>query len=232
MTVPPRDLLDDPRVRARIGATRAKFWIGIALLGAFALLWNAITWTVFFRAVTSPWRGGPASLVPGLFAIPFLLVGLAMLAGLVYLVLSLFNPQAHAITTPESPRLGEAFFIDWALTPHRRNITTLKISLRGQEVATSRRGTSSTTSRSVFFEQPLFETREPLSMRRGQLSVAVPADLVPSFKSKSNAIEWSVVVHGQIPRWPDLRATITLVVLPIQLPEREPGRDSTDGEPA
>lgn len=213
-----RKLLVDPAVIARMSLSRAKLVMGIVSVSIFAVGWNAISWVVFFRAISGPWRGGPSSLVPGLFVSPFLLVGLGMIAAVVYMVLSLFNPHAHARSVPESPRLGQSFQIEWELSPHRRTISTLRMSFQGQEIATSKRGTTTSSSRSVFFKETLFETREPLKMRGGTLTFQVAADTVPSFKSNSNAIVWSILIHGDIPRWPDLRAAIPVEILPSPSP--------------
>jgi len=77
-----------------MSVSRAKPFVHIFSLSIFSVAWNAISWIVFFRAVSGPWRGEPPSFVPGLFVALFVLIGLGMNAAVVYMVLSLFNPHA------------------------------------------------------------------------------------------------------------------------------------------
>ena len=48
----------------------------------------------------------------------------------------------------------------------------------------------------------------------GTVDVQIPADLMHSFKSDNNAIEWTIILHGDIPLRPDVKFEFPITVSP------------------
>jgi hypothetical protein len=51
-------------------------------------------------------------------------------------------------------------------------------------------------------------------MTEGRVSITIPRDTMPTFKSKNNRIIWSLYVIGEIPRWPNLKEEFVIEVAP------------------
>jgi hypothetical protein len=105
--------------------------------------------------------------------------------------------------------------ISWALTGRAGRITHLEIALEGYERATYRRGTDSHTDREAFASFEILSTGNDWEIPRGSAQVEIPEDTMHSFASSNNAVVWSLVVHGDIPRWPDVSENFEIEVRPL-----------------
>lgn len=169
----------------------------------FALFWNGIV-SVFVRQVVESFRRGDPEWFLTLFMIPFVLVGLAVILGFFYQLLALANPKPVVTLTPGNLRPGRRAEISWKVAAKAERIKRLKISLWGVESATYRRGTNTHTSRAVFYEDVLFESRSHSEIRAGRASFELPVDAMPSLNTGNNAISWEIRVKGEISFWPDV----------------------------
>jgi hypothetical protein len=59
-------------------------------------------------------------------------------------------------------------------------------------------------------------TADPLAMTQGRVTLSVPADSMHSFRADHNRIVWSIMVHGDVPRWPDVKETYDVTVVPMR----------------
>lgn len=50
----------------------------------------------------------------------------------------------------------------------------------------------------------LFESTDPAAIRQGSYELRLPFDAPPTFVAYWNQLNWSVVVHGDIPQWLDI----------------------------
>ncbi len=207
-------LEDSPGIRVfKSGRSRM---VGVVAVGVFAAIWNGVILLGFIQG-SGFFRRGRADFFDWfhtLFMLPFLAVGLAMIAVLVYQVLALFNPKVEATLQPGTPRLGGRLDLDWRLTGRTHVLRSLKIFLEAREEATYRRGTSTSTDRKAFLKLELASIANSAEMSAGRASVALPQDTVPSFKSDNNKIVWALHIQGEIPRWPDLKEEFEIQVLP------------------
>ena len=186
--------------------------IGITL---FALFWNGIV-SVFVFNVVDEMSKGRINWFLVLFLIPFVCVGLALIWGMIYTFLGLFNPKVVLTLTPGTPRLGEACLLSWKFEGNTRRINTFKLVLEAEELATYRRGTSTVTDRNIFEQVVLIDQDKASFAGGGKIDFALPADTAPSFKSNNNKILWTVKVQGVISRWPDVAGAFPIVVLPFK----------------
>jgi hypothetical protein len=97
-------------------------------------------------------------------------------------------------------------------------MNSLKVLLRCQEQATYQQGTNSRTETCPVFEQEVFR-REEFEIHQGlpfeaTLPLRVPESAMHSFKSAHNAIQWKLIVLGDIAGWPNYEREFPLLIYP------------------
>lgn len=191
---------------------------GCGFLIIFGAIWNGIVFTILWNMV-SEGEIGADNLLPLLFMVPFVLIGIAVLVALVYVFLSLFNPKPDLTLTPGYLPLGGAARLGWTFRGSPGRIRHFTLTLTGEEKATYRRGTSSVTDTSTFHKTILFETTVPGEMPFGEVQFTIPEFTAPSFDAPNNKITWNITVHGDIRRWPDVKVDFPITVSPLPLAE-------------
>ena len=196
-------------------SSKAKFF-GVLLI---ALFWNSII-SVFIVEAGSGWRHGSPDYFLSIFLIPFVLIGVFLIGATVHQFLALFNPQITLTISAAALCPGEEFTLNWVLKGRTERLRSLTVKLQAEEVVTYRRGTQTSTDRSVFYSRELLRTTALFSLLQGEVKGVLPAESIPSFNAPNNQIVWQIVVQGEIPHWPDLLETYTLKIAP--LPRRLP----------
>lgn len=199
---------DKPQKLKPTHSRLAKF----ALVSGAALFWNGIVGTMIYGFVKDMGQGVDWFFL--LFMIPFVLVGLAILCGVIYLLGNLFNPNVELALSTGAVKRGDSVDIAWQLNGRTSGIRNLKVTIEGEESATYQRGTSSITETNVFCTIPVTETTAPEEIEFGSEAVPIPADTMHTFTADKNKILWRIVVHGSIPWWPDVKETFEFRVKP------------------
>lgn len=181
-----------------------------------AAFWNGIL-SFFVVGMVQDWGKGAVDGCATIFMIPFLLVGLALIGFVFYCFLGLFNPRPRLRMSGEV-MLGEAFDVEWEVAGNTDRMKLFTITLEGREEATYRRGTNTSTDKSVFASIELVRISRSKEMKRGRVKAALPVGSMHSFKSKNNKFVWHLKVAGEIPRWPDVDEEFEIEVKP-----RRPG---------
>ena len=184
--------------------------IGVAI---FAVVWNGI------MAATGGWSferwdDGDLSWIPTLFMSPFQLIGIAAVVALGYFFLAMFNPRPMLTLSPGKLRLGEPFDLEWEFSGSNRAVNRFRLYIEGREEATYRRGTTTTTDRSVF---AVIEIADRPTAEKDRARITMPGNTMHSFKSENNKIVWDIHVQGDIRYWPDVKETFEVEVLPRRL---------------
>jgi hypothetical protein len=185
--------------------------LGVILIATF---WNGIV-SVFVWQMVEGWRHGHPDGCLTVFMIPFVLVGLILVGAIGYQFLALFNPRVHLTLSRRAIPLGGTADIEWRLTGSVSRLQRLTVALEGREEATYRRGTSTSTDKSVFLSTPLADVPAGAVMAQGRTSFRVPEGSVPSFASANNKIIWTLKVAWEIKNWPDVAEEYTIAVLPL-----------------
>ena len=184
--------------------------IGVTI---FCLFWNGIVSIFLYHAVRS-WSTGRGEVCLSIFLIPFVAVGLGLVVGVGYTLLSLFNPRC-TVTLDRQPALGEAVEVLWTFTGRYDRIHHLVLRVEGREEATYRQGTNTHTDKNVFHVAGLFDTCRALDIRTGKARFTIPASTMHSFSSSNNKIVWALILHGHIQGWPDVKEEYVLSVEPL-----------------
>jgi len=181
-------------------SARAKF-IGVTVL---ALFWNGIL-SIFIG------NSGSFSL---LLLLPFMAVGVGLIAGAVYQFLAMFSPRPLLELSAGTVPLGGAAELSWRFAGQTGRIDELTVTLRGVEEARYRRGTNTCTDRDTFYEMELYRTADPKEIAAGQVGFVLPTDTMHSFEAENNKILWNLDVHGSIRKWPDVKESFPIAVTP------------------
>ena len=183
-------------------------FIGILV---FALIWNAV---VAFMVMTRL-PNGPASPVPLVMVVIFGGIGIICIAGVIYQFLALFNPLARLRLSSTQVSLGDRLMVGWEISGHVDRLVRLTLTLTGKETAQYRKGTRTYTDHRTFYKTELVGLTDPLAMQKGRTELTIPADSMHSFHGENNHVVWSLILCGDIPRWPDIKETFEITVTPM-----------------
>ncbi len=185
-------------------SARMKF-IGVVLAAVF---WNGIVSVFVVGTLRDP------HVFRVLFMLPFVAVGLGLIAGAVYQFLAMFNPRPALELSSDKVPLGGAAELRWSFDGQTSRIGEFSVTLRGVEEAKYRRGTSTYTDRNTFYEMELYRTSDAQEIASGQVGFVVPQDTMHSFEAENNKIIWNLNIHGDIKGWPDVKESFTINVVP------------------
>jgi hypothetical protein len=181
---------------------------------AIAAFWNGIT-GVFVWQIWKSWAAGAPDGCLTVFMIPFVLIGLALLAGIPYQFLALFNPRPRVELSPGRIILGAGNQLSWSFRGRAGRIRRLKIVLEGVEEADYRQGTNTRTDKETFATLELVDESSPVAIAQGTATITIPADTMHSFEAPDNRIVWKLKLQGEIARWPDVSEEMKVIVEPM-----------------
>lgn len=184
-----------------------------------ALFWNGITGVFVYHAAKSHLDGRPEWCLT-FFILPFVAVGMLMIWGIFHSFLALFIPRPTLTVDRARLPLGGATRITWKFSGNAHVIRQLKVTLRGEEVATYRRGTDTYTDKHTFHKDVVFETHDPLEIPEGSAEIRIPDDTMHSFDSGNNKVVWEIHLDGEIPLRPDIDAEFPITVTPHEQYQR------------
>lgn len=189
----------------------------LAGMSFVALFWNGIVALVFQEEIAAI-RAGQ---VPGdiLFFGIFGLIGVAMIGGVGYFFLAMFNPRPHLTLSSVSLQPGSSAQITWRFSGATRTIRRLQITLEGREEAVYRRGTDTHTDTEVFATLPIVDTTQSSEVAAGSTSFVVPFPTMHSFKAPNNQIGWKLKLLGEQDNWPDVSEDYDFIIRPKGAPE-------------
>jgi hypothetical protein len=190
---------------------RAKF----AAVVLIALFWDGIL-SFFVVGAAGDLRRGDANWFEVLFMLPFVVIGLGLIAFAGYQFLNMLNPRPTLDLSRATVRLGGSAELRWSFTGQAGRIREFTVTLRGTEEATYRKGTDTCTNKNTFYEMELYRTSDSLEIASGQIGFVVPQDTMHSFEADNNKIVWSVDIYGRIDRWPDVKESFKIAVVPAR----------------
>ncbi len=181
----------------------------------FAVIWNGFVGTVTYGFVFN--GNGAGSILPILFMIPFQLVGIGLIGGVIYSFLGLFNPRPTLVCSQQYVYPGQEFELSWLFEKSASRIQNLAIYLEGLEQVSYRQGTSTRTESNVFYRSVVVDTDNTADIAQGMRLVTLPENVMHTFTTTSNNIIWQARFHGTIRRWPDVLDVFVLNVLPRRI---------------
>jgi hypothetical protein len=168
-----------------------------------ALFWNGIVSVFVWQGVVNRGKGGPGVFL-ALFLLPFVLIGLLLIYGVVRQVLLLFNPRSHLTLTPGTLAPGAAATLQWRLGSGGEGVRRVVITCEGTRKMPSRNGRGNQpAAKPPFHTQVVVDTGQPLEIASGGVAgFVLPADAPPSGEGLPWVV-WSLRVRTEIRFWPD-----------------------------
>jgi hypothetical protein len=193
------------RARSRVGQL-------VAIL-CFAALWNGIVWTIILASGMIT-RGSAIDWFPLILLSLFALIGVGLIAAVLYQILALTNPRLQLTVDRGDLHPGARCEVAWECHGNPYRFTRIVIALECREWATYTRGTSTITDTKVVQRIELATLEDANAMLASRVAVTLDPAAPPTFTAAHNGIAWYITVRGTIPRWPDLKDDFALAVLP------------------
>jgi hypothetical protein len=178
-----------------------------------ALVWNAILSVFLYDLLPLSGRGSFHWFL-ALFLVPFIVLGVGLVALAIHQALQLSNPRPKVTASKSIVALGTDLRLDWSIEGRVNKLTRFSIALEAREEATYSRGTDRITDTQVFATIPLANQITPKIAVAGSAHVTIPADTMHSFDASHNRVVWVVRVRGEVPNWPDSDDEFPLTVAP------------------
>lgn len=185
------------------------------LLG-ITLFWCGIVSVFTYHEIAAIKKGNPEWFL-SIFMIPFQLIGLVLVVITFMTFLTIFNPVPVLQVNNTQLALGDTLKVQWSFEGRTSSIRRLQLTLIGTESAQYRRGTSTYTDESIFFQADLHDTTNPVEIATGTAEMDVPVTTMHSFDGGHNSIEWTLKIQGDIGFWPDVDTSFPLVINPFFL---------------
>ena len=182
----------------------------------FALIWNGII-SIFVTKAVQSWSTNNVEWFLSFFMIPFVLVGLGTIAGVIYYFIAMFNSKVVVTISNSCPQLGEKVTLSWKIL-NSANIDRLEIYLKAEESATYQthgKNNNTCIRKSIFESLKLLETDNKDAIHIGKTQFSIPLNSMHSFDGKNNKISWEITLHGDIKRFPDLKCEYPVTVMPL-----------------
>jgi len=213
----PDDLGDSPGtlLAHRLPPANAEWRLFAA--GAFCLFWNGLL-GFFLTSVIQDFRDGRPDWWLVAFVTPCLVVGIGAVVYVGRLVLIAGGVGPTIVEVSAHPlALGGDYELAMSQTGRLR-VESLEVRLVCEEVATFHQGTNTRTTVRRVYEQLLisqqnFEIHHGLPFE-ARARLQAPSSAMHSFSASHNRVEWKIVVHGVVKRWPDFERGFPLVVWP------------------
>ena len=177
------------------------------------LFWNGITSVFVWHAVQSHLEGNPEWFLT-VFIIPFVIIGLILVGFLLMTCLQLLNPRVTLQASGDAVPLGGTWFVAWKVSGRSEKVKHFRLTLRGREQSTYRRGTDTVTDEHTFAEIPVFSSDDPHEFGRNKREFVIPTDTMHSFQADNNKVIWTLHVAGEIASFPDIDENYQVVLLP------------------
>lgn len=202
------DYFSNPNVIKEVSGVRLFLFIF-----AFTILWCGIVLSaVSFTNTTGTTEEFFGAIFSNLVIFVFAIVGLGLILLSLYLFLKLFNPKFSIELLNNKICLGDELKFKVLCRSNLKNIEHFSISLVGMESAIYSIGTNTETEKHIFFEKDIPVNGKLDQMIGSVYSVKIPLDKMHSFKANHNAIEWKIVIKGEIAMYPDIDSEFIIKV--------------------
>ena len=226
------DITSSPgtRLAYRLPLTHSPGWTLFGLLAA-CVAWNGAVSVFVVMAVRSFLAGAPDWLMT-LFIVPFLVVGVALVAVFARLLRQTAGIGPTLVEISDHPLLPGKGYRLFLSQSGNLTLKSIEVALACEEEAVFRQGTNARTESREVFRQSLYSAAgasvrpgEPLE---AECDLPIPAEAMHSFRASHNQVQWKLIVRGEIAGWQGFQRSFPVVVRPC--PRRSPVRSGGAGE--
>lgn len=208
----PRHLQTDQGFQLKASSPR---WLVFAGVLFITLFWNGIL-SVFYMDHYYDLVTGADTEWIGLSFLNFLFlpIGLLFVAGTIKTFLMLFSPRPVLTVNQVIIPLGHQLQINWNFKQRIDSLKSFCLKLNAVESSTDSQSDSNDTKKFSFYEEKLFESDQPQEIQQGQREITIPENLMHSFESEYNRIQWRIVAEGEVRFLPNFKDQFVIIVLP------------------
>lgn len=202
----------------RLPLTSSPSW-RLLVIGVFSLVWNGMVSILIVIAIRKHLSIDiPPDWYLNTLIIPFAGIGIASLYFLArQLVLATAIGPTSLEISDHPIRPGQNYRV-YLTQAGRLSVKSLALSLHCYEEATYRQGTDTRTERRRIHEQTIFLHEDfeimPSKPYEYESDLKFPERIMHSFQSEHNAVQWRLVIRGEVDKWPTFERVFPLVVFP------------------
>ncbi len=215
--------------RLPINASRGWRLFGILLLVVF---WNGFSWAALIVALNVDAGEDRVWLLVGIA--PFVLIGLGILVMFVRQWMLVTGVGATRIEVSAHPLFPGSTYSLFLSQTGRLHVHSLEVLLMCEEEAIYEQGTDIRIATESVYQESIYR-RQGFDVLPGvpfedRFTVSIPPQAMHSFKSPHNEVRWSLLVRGDVARWPDYERSFPIVVYPLGggSPTNDPARSRGD----
>ncbi len=183
--------------------------------------WNGLTWAFVWAWINNPPIGNLWGRIGmGLFQLPFVVVGLLLVWGVLHTLMSLVNPAVSIALSSGAVPLGGNMDVAWEVRGGWWGLRKLSVHIVGHEWARYVQGTDTRTDQSPFVCLEVVSTEKVDEIPFGTRNISIPPQLMHTLDEANNKIKWVVRVQGHIAWWPDVEADFPFRVTPPDIGDR------------
>lgn len=182
-------------------------------LWAFAIIWNTLTAIILYQVI-SLWMVDNATIGLTIISIPFALVSIATIVGLIYQILAKLTPRPKFYLGAQAVALGQDVKLEWKTPTGVDKFRNLSIQLIGNEEAFFQSGKSRSSEKENFFKRKIFSTTNLIDIEHGATNIHIPANTMHSFATSNNRVSWQILVQADVAGLPDIKDEFEIVVTP------------------
>jgi len=153
-----------------------------------------------------------------ILAIIFGIFDLIIIGAAIHSILAIFNPRPTVEISPGAIRPGTSVALRWRINGRTDRIGKLTLSLQCLRITTETSGSGKNRSTRIvktpLFEDELLSTDKQNEIVQGTLKFRIPEEKPFSLPGNDSGIQWQLLFHGDIPRWPDLKQELPFIVYP------------------
>ena len=190
-------------------STRPTYRLLTGIAFGFAAFWNLVVGL----ALADLARGGSISILFGIFLVPFVLVGIGLLALTVYLFLASLLPPIQFRLEKEEFRRGDTVAVHWNVERRPTRLKHFDALLQVVETLIEGSGEDETRHSDSLLETPVAEAVSLQLQTEGTIRVTLPEQAPPSSADAQREVNWFLYFHGQTDAMlPDFRFWLPLAV--------------------
>ncbi len=187
--------------------SRSGAWKNLFQTVIVSLIWNGILSVFIFGGVAK-------ETIARIVLIPFVLVGAFLILLIFYYFMALFNPKIRLTVTPQAVNIGDTLTLRWEVKGKVNRIREMRVELIGTEFAEYMIGNDRQRISRDFMALTLVKMTEKPRMTRGEIHIPLPEQLMHSFSTGNNKVEWMVQIQCDISYWPDVSVKLPIIILP------------------
>jgi hypothetical protein len=191
-------------------------WALLCML-AGCLFWNGMVAVFVTIAINSHLRGEPEWFLT-LLSVAFLMGGVGLVVWTVRQLLIVTGVGPTLVEISDHPLQPGGEYRIFLSQSGRLSMNSLRLMLVCEERATYQQGTNTRTESHRVFEQEVY-SREGFEIQQAwpfetTTELRLPPGAMHSFKANHNEIQWKLIVHGDVARWPNFQREFPVVVFP------------------